>query len=65
MSESEQFITQVELATRWKISEATLERDRSFKKGVRYMKIGGLIRYRLRDVIDYENACMHEPEGKQ
>jgi hypothetical protein len=65
MSESEQFITQVELATRWKISEATLERDRSFKKGVRYMKIGGLIRYRLRDVIDYENACTHEPEGKK
>jgi hypothetical protein len=60
----EQFMTQGELALRWKISEATLERDRSFKKGVRYMKLGGLIRYRLQDVIDYENACTHEPEVK-
>ena len=64
MTTNEQFITQVELATRWKISEATLERDRSFKKWVRYIKLGGLIRYRLQDVIDYENACTHEPEGK-
>jgi len=58
----EQLITQEELAFRWKISEATLERDRSLKKGVRYMKIGGLIRYRLEDIINYENACMREPE---
>jgi hypothetical protein len=28
------------------------------------MKLGGLIRYRLQDVLDYENACTHEPEGK-
>ena len=56
------FITQVELANRWRISEATLERDRSFKKGVRYMKIGGLIRYRFEDVLAYENSRMHETE---
>ena len=56
------FITQVELANRWRISEATLERDRSLKKGVRYMKIGGLIRYRVEDVLAYENSRMHETE---
>jgi hypothetical protein len=61
---TEQLLTQEEVAFRWKISEATLERDRSLKQGVRYLKIGGLIRYRLQDVLDYENACVHEPRGK-
>lgn len=61
---TEQLMTQEELAFRWKISEATLERERSFKRGVRYIKIGGLIRYRLQDVIDYENECTHEPVSK-
>jgi len=60
---SEQLMTQEELAFRWKISEATLERERSLKRGVRYLKIGGLIRYRLQDVLDYENACTHEPKA--
>ena len=62
MTTQEQLMTQEELAFRWKISEATLERERSFKRGVRYLKIGGLIRYRLQDVLDYENACIHEPK---
>lgn len=44
------FITQENLAERWLISEATLERDRSLKQGVKFLKIGGLIRYRLQDV---------------
>lgn len=62
MTNDPMFITQVELANRWRISEATLERDRSLKKGVRYMKIGGLIRYRFMDVLAYENSRMHETE---
>ena len=61
---NEQLMTQEELAFRWKISEATLERERSLKRGVRYLKIGGLIRYRLQDVLDYENACTHEPKAR-
>tara|TARA_R110002126_G_scaffold11060_2_gene50371 strand:+ start:382 stop:591 length:210 start_codon:yes stop_codon:yes gene_type:complete len=60
---NEQMMTQEELAFRWKISEATLERDRSLKQGVRYLKIGGLIRYRMQDVLDYEDACIHEPRA--
>jgi len=51
------FITQESLAERWMISEATLERDRSLRQGVKYLKIGGLIRYRLQDVLDYEHQC--------
>ena len=60
---NEQLMTQEELAFRWKISEATLERDRSLKQGVRYLKIGGLIRYRPQDFLEYEEACMHEPKA--
>ena len=60
---NEQLMTQEELAFRWKISEATLERDRSLKQGGRYLKIGGLIRYRPQDVLEYEEACMHEPKA--
>jgi hypothetical protein len=59
----EQLMTQEEVAFRWKISEATLERDRTMKKGCRYMKIGGLIRYRLSDVEAYENECTVDPSA--
>jgi hypothetical protein len=62
MTTPEQLMTQEELAFRWKISEATLERDRSLKQGCRYLKLGGLIRYRIQDVLDYEEACAHEPK---
>jgi len=59
-SDSEGLITQSELANRWRISEATLERDRSLNKGCRYVKIGHSIRYRLADVEAYENECTVE-----
>ncbi len=60
MSEKEQLMTQEELADRWQISTATLERNRSFKEGVKYLKLGGLIRYRLSDVLAYEGQSTVE-----
>jgi hypothetical protein len=62
---SEQFLTQEDIALRWGISGATLERDRSLKQGMRYLKIGGLIRYRLQDVLDYEAECTVETERRK
>jgi hypothetical protein len=62
--QTEQLMTQEELAFRWQISEATIERDRSLRRGCRYMKLGGLIRYRLQDVLDYESGCTVETKGK-
>jgi DNA-binding XRE family transcriptional regulator len=62
MDKSEQLMTQEELAFRWQISEATLERERSMKRGCQYLKIGGLIRYKIQDVFEYENACTHKPK---
>jgi len=47
-------ISQNELAKRWQISEATLERWRSQRKGPHFLRLGGQIRYRLADVESYE-----------
>ena len=60
MNEKEQLMTQEELAHRWQISEATLERNRSMKQGVKFLKIGGLIRYKLSDVLAYEGQSTVE-----
>ena len=47
-------ISQNELAKRWQISEATLERWRSQRKGPHFLRLGGQVRYRLADVEAYE-----------
>jgi len=47
-------ISQNELAQRWQISEATLERWRSQRKGPQFLRLGGQVRYRLVDVESYE-----------
>lgn len=47
-----------ELAQRWLISEATLERWRSQRKGPQFLRLGGQMRYRLVDVESYERARM-------
>ncbi len=49
-------LTQRELAERWRISEATLERWRSEWLGSNYLKLQGRVLYRLVDVETYEEA---------
>ena len=48
------YLTQVELAVRWRISPRTLERWRWAGDGPRFIKIGGLVRYRLEDIEVFE-----------
>ena len=48
------YLTQVELAVRWRISPRTLERWRWAGEGPRFIKIGGLVRYRLEDIEGFE-----------
>src|SRR5512132_522177 len=48
------YLTQVELAVRWRISPRTLERWRWAGDGPRFIKIGGLVRYRLVDIEGFE-----------
>jgi predicted DNA-binding transcriptional regulator AlpA len=51
-------ISQNELAQRWQISEATLERWRSQRKGPQFLRLGGQVHYRLVDVESYERESL-------
>ena len=46
------------LATRWDVSEATLERWRSEGLGTRFLKLQGRVLYRLVDIEAYKASCL-------
>ena len=54
MIDSKVFLTQKELAQRWKKSPQTLANNRSLNKGPSYTKIDGQIRYDLEDILKIE-----------
>jgi len=54
------YLTQVELAVRWRISPRTLERWRWAGDGPRFIKIGGLVRYRLEDIEVFESNPLRQ-----
>ncbi len=60
---AEELLTQKQLARRWALSERTLERWRCTGEGPTYVKLGGLVRYRLADILAYEqeNLCQRRP----
>ncbi|MBJ6370777.1 helix-turn-helix domain-containing protein [Sedimentitalea sp. CAU 1593] len=43
-----------ELAWRWKVSRRTLQRWRTEGFGPAYILIGGTIRYRMADILNFE-----------
>jgi helix-turn-helix protein len=47
-------LNQAELARRWSISPRTLERWRWLGQGPRYIKIGGRVVYRLKEIEAFE-----------
>lgn len=51
-------MTQTELAERWRLSEATLERWRTESGGPLFLKLGNHVRYRLQDVEAFEEAAL-------
>ena len=53
-------MTQTELAERWQISEATLERWRTEASGPVFLKLGNQVRYRVRDVEAFESEVLRE-----
>ena len=59
------YLTQVELAVRWRISPRTLERWRWAGDGPRFIKIGGLVRYRLEDIEGFEAEQLRQITGTQ
>lgn len=53
-------LTQTELAEHWIISEGTLERWRSEGTGPIFLKIQGHVRYRLSDIVAFEDRCLRK-----
>lgn len=49
-----EFLRERDLAARWKTSGRTLQRWRAEGFGPAYVLIGGTIRYRFADVIEFE-----------
>jgi hypothetical protein len=55
---NERCMTQTELAERWRISEATLERWRTESNGPLFLKLGNQVRYRVQDVEAFEEVAL-------
>ena len=53
-----QLLTEIMLADRWVCSVARLQRWRTIGEGPQYLKIVGKVLYRLKDIEDYEEACL-------
>ena len=56
---------QRELADRWDVSEATLERWRSEGIGPVYLKLQGHVVYRLEDIEAYEAASLYRSTSER
>ncbi len=51
-------LNQKQLAERWQVSEASLERWRSEKLGPDYLKLHGRVLYRHQDIEAFESRCL-------
>lgn len=51
-------LNQKQLAARWCISEASLERWRSEGMGPKFLKLCGRVLYRQVDIESYEESCL-------
>ncbi|MCC2321941.1 helix-turn-helix transcriptional regulator [Cellulomonas xiejunii] len=58
-------LTERELAARWRLSPGTLANQRSQGRGASYLKLSGsgAVRYRLADVLAYEDGAAVVPGG--
>jgi predicted site-specific integrase-resolvase len=58
-------LNQRQLADRWDVSEATLERWRSEGIGPVFLKLQGRVLYRLEDVESYEADCLRKSTSER
>ena len=56
-----EFFTSAQVAEILNISEVTLRNLRSKGKGMPFYKVGRLVRYRRKDVVDYLRKNVHKP----
>lgn len=61
MNQPPQFFTPAELAERWHLSEQTLANWRTARKGPRFVRLGGAVRYPLAEVLAFEQQGQHKP----
>jgi len=58
-------LNQRQLADRWNVSEATLERWRSEGIGPVFLKLQGRVLYRAEDVESYEAECLRKSTSER
>ncbi|ONF43304.1 terminase [Marinobacter lutaoensis] len=58
-------LNQRQLADRWGVSEATLERWRSEGIGPVFLKIQGRVLYRAEDIEAYEAECLRKSTSER
>ena len=58
-------LNQRELAERWDVSDATLERWRSEGIGPVYLKLQGHVLYRMEDIEAHEAASLHRSTSER
>lgn len=56
------YLTTRELASRWRTTQQSLRLHRHRRRGVPFVKLGKLVRYRLVDVVAWEKANRVKPE---
>lgn len=57
---NDEILTPKELAARWKTSVDALAQERYRGQGPHYLKLGSRVRYRLSDILKYEQDCLIE-----
>lgn len=58
-----QLLKETQLAARWACSVKKLQADRAAGRGVPFLKIGRLIRYRVADIEAFELAALRRSTG--
>lgn len=65
VTDREAFVTQHDMARRWKRSVRTIQRWRAEGYGPRATPIGGMVLYRIADVLEFEEAQRQAWEGRR
>lgn len=56
-------LTEKELADRWKVSERTVQRMREDESGPRFVMIRSKVRYKINDVLHFEEQKLSKEKN--
>ncbi len=57
---SSPFLTERQLATRWHLSQRTLQRWRKLRTGPAWLKLGGRVVYAIDEIRNYETRAWEQ-----